>query len=424
MRGRPKIKRPTGKALLSRTYRFLRAAQIAASDLPQHASQHGAELPPVTRRIFEQWRLLAQSGLTPTNYYRYRLYRREMAPEKKASFLGFFDAWRWLLAVNGTKSEILFADKLLLSRLLGDAAIPHPDCIGTFGLPRGLLDTTSELRAKAELERFLAQPGREHFFLKPVYGRAGAGHISVGISITPGQQWELLPSRQAVSAAELVERVTSARTAYMAQERMVPHPGLASFGTDVLHTIRFITVLDDDVSIAQAALKIGAGTSPMDNTLKGKGNIVAGIDLSTGTLRPGLTMDKSKRIAVPKPADTHPLTKARIGGLQLPMWKETLEMLERATRCFHTISVLAWDVAITTKGPVIIEGNTDPDLFLTQMANDEGLLATPLGDYLRRHDLMNNVGLGIGWRGTAWRAPESRAGADAADAPPVSRTVH
>src|SRR3546814_10336592 len=72
-------------------------------------------------------------------------------------------------------------------------------------------------------------------------------------------------------------------TPYMAQERMVPHAGLKCFGSDVLHTIRFITVLDGDVQIAQAALRIGLGELPVDNTTKG--NAVAGIDLASGTLR-------------------------------------------------------------------------------------------------------------------------------------------
>src|SRR3546814_17309598 len=59
-------------------------------------------------------------------------------------------------------------------------------------------------------------------------------------------------------------------------------------------------------------------------------------------------------------------------------------MLKRAASCFHPLSVLAWDIAVTEKGPVVIEANTNPSLIVTQMANDEGLLATPLGGRARR----------------------------------------
>lgn len=382
------------KRQCSHAYRWLITAREVVRGLRQHADQRGSDLPSLSHRIIEQARLLRLSGLTPTNYYRYRLYRKDLSLEQKATFLGFFEGWRWMLAVNGPGTSPLVTDKVILSRILSAAGVSQPECIGIFGLPGGLLDDTSSRRSKSEFEQFLSAPNRENFFLKPIYGRKGAGHFSVGACIKEGQEWELLPRKERVTAAELIEKVTGDGTPYMAQERMVPHPDLNCFGTDVLHTIRFITVLDGETEIAQAALKIGAGNTAMDNTLKG--NLIAGIDLTSGVLRSGLAMDMSGPIPVPKPANRHPVTQSEIGGHQLPLWQETLDLVKKAARCFHPLAVLAWDVAITSKGPVIVEANPDPDLFLTQMPNDEGLLATPLGDYLYRHGLLDQLGVGSG----------------------------
>ncbi|HEY9548949.1 MAG TPA: hypothetical protein VIR45_05560 [Kiloniellaceae bacterium] len=53
------------------------------------------------------------------------------------------------------------------------------------------------------------------------------------------------------------------------------------------------------------------------------------------------------------------------------------------------------------------------------MANDEGLLATPLGDFLYRHNLLDGVGAGRGLRevyeNSRGRRGASPAGWDAAE---------
>ena len=361
------------RRIISRVLRCIRALRSIVDGLHSHSRQRGAELPSLPRRVWEQGRLLLVSGLTPTNYYRYRLYRRELSWEEKAAFVGFFEGWRWQAAVNTRGAGILVSDKVIQSGLLAAHGIPHAKCIGVFGLPKSPMHSYSKERAKVELERFLASPGRENFFLKPVYGHGGAGAISVGRCLRKASEWELLPRKRSVTGAELAQRVADAEEAYLAQERLEPHADLGCFRSDVLHTIRFITVLDGDFEIAQAALKIGVGVGPADNTMKG--NAIAGIDVATGILGPGLMMEEVGGIAVPTPCDLHPTTKKRIRGHRIPMWEETVEMIEKAASVFHLHSVLAWDVAVTSQGPVIIEANTDPDLFLTQMPNDEGLLA-------------------------------------------------
>ena len=387
----------TGSSLrqrLSRIHRMLRAGWTILSGLPQHFSQKGNGLPSLPHRMHEQGRLLLTSGITPTNYYRYRLYRNGISADEKAMFLGFFDGWRWLLAVNGLKTSVLTSDKLITSRLLHSCGIPHPACLGVFGLPKGFLDRPNPEQTRNEFSEFLSAPNRQNFFLKPIYGGRGFGHISVGQCLKDGSEWELLPRKTSITAADLTTRIVEAREPYLAQERMVPHPGLSCFGSDVLHTIRFITVLDGEVQIAQAAMKIAIGDLPVDNYLKG--NALAGINLDSGVLGPGYSVAESGPLMLPRLSNSHPRTNSRIEGQELPLWNETLQVVKQAASCFHLNSVLAWDIAVTEQGPIVIEANSDPDWLLTQVANDEGLLGTALGNYLHRHGHLNKVGAGIG----------------------------
>lgn len=58
--------------------------------------------------------------------------------------------------------------------------------------------------------------------------------------------------------------------------------------------------------------------------------------------------------------EVHPITGVNILGLKLPYWKDTLEMLEKASTVVPQVGYIGWDIAITPEGPVIIEGNTTP----------------------------------------------------------------
>jgi len=392
--------------LASHGYRWLRAAWTLLQGLPQHASQNGPDLPGLSRRVWEQGRLLLVSGITPTNYYRYRLFRPTLSSDNKALFLGFFEGWRWLLAVNGRKPSLLVTDKLITSRMLQSCGIAQPEHLGTFGLPLGRFDRAAPLRTREELAQFLAAPGRADFFLKPAYGRGGAGHFSVGRCLREGKAWELLPDRSMVTTDALIDRVVAAGTPYIAQRRLRPHQELACFGANVLHTIRFITVLDGDVTIAQAALKIGTGAGPVDNMAMG--NIIAGIDMETGVLGAAYEHYSAGRLLLCRPVTTHPLTNSGIEGRQIPLWREALETVHKAAACFYLMSVAAWDVALTDQGPVVIEGNSDPNWLLTQVANDEGLLATPLGAFLYRTGHLDKIGVGIGLKAAYERAVLAR----------------
>lgn len=382
------------RRMVSRVHRWLRACWRFVTDLPVHFRARGEDLPSLAYRICEQGRLLLSSGITPTNYYRYRLHRRELSCDDKTMFIGFFDGWRWLLAVNGRMSPLLVDDKLISARLLQACSIPHPECLGVFGLKQGLLDRTASARLRSGLARFLSDSTRGDLFLKPIYGRAGRGHFSLGRCLQAGVEWESLPSGAPINVDDLISQVAALEVPYLIQERMTPHPGLACFGTEVLHTIRFVTILDGDARIAQAALKIALGQVPVDSMMKG--NAVAPIDMASGVLGPGYVMDMSKRLILPRRLDIHPRTGCRVEGQQLPLWQETVDVVKRAAACFHLNSVLAWDVAITDRGPMIIEANGDPNWPVTQLPNDRGLIATALGDYLYRHGLLEKIGVGIG----------------------------
>jgi hypothetical protein len=145
--------------------------------------------------------------------------------------------------------------------------------------------------------------------------------------------------------------------------------------------------------VIAAALRIATGDTATDNF--SQGNMIAPIHLGSGRL--GSAAYKKEGVGVR--LDFHPATRAPISGQIVPLWQEALSEVQKAAAFLPWTPVLGWDVAITPSGPVIVEANGlwDPDV--TQIAYDEGLLETPLMDFMRDRGLLTKLGLGTLGRG-------------------------
>ena len=147
-----------------------------------------------------------------------------------------------------------------------------------------------------------------------------------------------------------------------------------------------------------AALRIGLGEKPVDNFAQG--NLVAPIDLATGVLGAAA----SKRAGRAR-LTTHPVSGAVIAGATVPDWPAALALVQEAAHRFPHAPCLGWDVALTTRGPVIQEANDIWDPHVLQLAHDRGLLAPPFGPYLVQHGAVALLGI---------RVPRRPAGGDGA----------
>ena len=81
-------------------------------------------------------------------------------------------------------------------------------------------------------------------------------------------------------------------------------------------------------------------------------------------------------------------------GTQLPEWDKLLEMLTEAALELPSLRYIGWDVAYSTNGWCIIEGNTNGEFF-TQMVYGHGfksefekLIDWKISDQLWKHPLL------------------------------------
>jgi hypothetical protein len=152
---------------------------------------------------------------------------------------------------------------------------------------------------------------------------------------------------------------------FVIQERLKNHSDLTRLSdTESLQTVRIITYVDSDVkcNILFAELKIIVGQNVIDNIQDGRiGNVEAEISLSDGVLNPAIliTLDGSR----PKTVLAHPKTGNSFEEFRVPFWSDVCWLVKETALKFLPLRTIGWDVALTPKGPFIVEGNMrwDPE---------------------------------------------------------------
>lgn len=135
----------------------------------------------------------------------------------------------------------------------------------------------------------------------------------------------------------------------LAEEAIVNEESIRAFNPTSLNTIRIVTVRSGDYfKIICACLRIGAKGSSVDNV--SSGGTSARINLETHKLDSVFFANAYREIPTSQSGRNDI-------GFEIPYWKETVKLVEEASKKIPQIHIVGWDVAITPKGPALIEGN-------------------------------------------------------------------
>ncbi|KPH76067.1 sugar-transfer associated ATP-grasp domain-containing protein [Oceanobacillus caeni] len=149
------------------------------------------------------------------------------------------------------------------------------------------------------------------------------------------------------------------------EEPIVQHPDMNILYPDAINTVRLITFIENNkVKLLGATLRIGNG-GYIDNA--GSGGIFASIDINEGKLD-SVAFNKSG-----KKHEKHPITNQMIKGFQIPLWPQVTELCKKAALEIPDVKSVGWDVALTEKGPILIEGNDRWSRAVWQLPKQKGL---------------------------------------------------
>jgi hypothetical protein len=124
--------------------------------------------------------------------------------------------------------------------------------------------------------------------------------------------------------------------------------------------------------IIAAVFKLQPGVSGVDQLVHGA--VGCWVDLDTGRLGRGRSRSSWDDVTVIPGTDTP------FAGFQLPDWTAIKDVALRAAGAFPWARSIGWDVGVSDRGPVLIEGNERWSPSLIQMPAPAGLLTGELAE--------------------------------------------
>jgi hypothetical protein len=308
--------------------------------------------------------------LQPVEYYLYRLYERErFTEEQRRTFIGHTGRRRIVRALNDAHAVILANDKLVTYGYLKGMGFPIAELRALFHPTRGHGDLPVLRDAEAiavHVRGGLPYPS----FGKPL-GRSNA----IGVASLRGYRAD---DDSVVMAGDKTARVGAFAKAaagflphgYLFVEHLWPHPDVRAVVGDRLCTARVYVVLEPEgPRVIAAVWKIVTGANMADNFVL-PGNLLGAIDLESGALTRivgGSGPDETEH-------ETHPDTGGRLLGFRLPDWPLLMDTVRAAAAAFPRLGYQGWDVAVTPRGPVLVELNSASDMSLWQRAAAKGMM--------------------------------------------------
>lgn len=190
---------------------------------------------------------------------------------------------------------------------------------------------------------------RKHscYMVKPVNGSCGKGV-------------ELWHREDFPSAEAAFDKLYSMESHVILEQRIEQHAALSAVYPDAINTLRVLTIHKNGVPyVVDTCWRIGNKGKHVDNFYNG--GMVVPVDKQTGKVAlPAVDKDK---VSYP----THPCTGNAIEGFQFPDWEKAMEMIKRAALEVPGVDFVGWDVAFSTEGPCLVEGNDFPSHGLYQL---------------------------------------------------------
>jgi len=205
--------------------------------------------------------------------------------------------------------------------------------------------------------------GLKKIIVKPLLATCGVGVEAFEVNKSQKQNKEVYET--------IKKRGTSIIEEYIIQTKE-----MAEFCPTSVNTIRVYTIrVDGKVTPLASFIRMGNG-GVVDNFHAN--GCAAGINIEKGVVETN-AVDVKRNVYVNAPA-----TGKKIKGFKIPRWKEILKICEAAAQEVDGVNLIGWDLAITTKGIVLIEGNP-AGYYISQLINVEdrkGLMPVMVDPYL------------------------------------------
>ncbi len=180
--------------------------------------------------------------------------------------------------------------------------------------------------------------------------------------LSKGDGIYILQSGDAKGVAALLDEVESGHNCLL-EEVMENVPELKALNPTSLNTIRIVTCVSSSgvIRFLCTVIRMGCTDGCTDNSYGG--GITSYIDPATGKIAGEAKDRRRNSLAV------HPRTGIHLLGYQIPQWQEVMDFARRAAQVVPEAKYVGWDIAVTTRGLELIEGNIPPGEGIIQVCD-------------------------------------------------------
>ena len=353
-----------------------------AIDVRAHMRVAAPTLPALVRLTRAVRRARKGPGrLTPREFFQYRLWDERFRMGPLAAFVGRERQGELHRACNDPRWIGIADDKIVAYSLLASfgARAFLPDTRRFYAADDRRFEQVGWMPTREEVRDYLRYPEAFPMFGKPV---DGIYSLDCFHAIRHDEERDLvvMANGTAIAVEALTDRIIRHKRGFLFQAPLSSHPEMRTvFGKSLCSVRLLVFVVPGGGIVRSAVLKIAVTGNMADNYWR-SGNLLAAIDLDTGRIvrvvsGTGLEM---------RLADTHPDTGLPVVGFALPLWDETLSLVEWLAGSFPGIRTQSWDIAITAQGPRILEINWGGDLHLHQSAHGKGIWDDSFRAHLER----------------------------------------
>lgn len=297
--------------------------------------------------------------------------------------MGWSAAERRLLPAATRTSGLSMADRRGVHRLLNPAGYPlarnllRNKALFARHVARHRLAAAATFDPEAaDLECWLG--GQEAVIAKPGFSSKGK---AIAAFRRDGDQWIGRGGKSDTRALALLLRRYLARHGVV-QELLSAHDRLRGLSPGALPTLRVVICADESgrPESCVTVLRLGSGGDrPVDNF--NAGGLAVRLDPS-GRCEAAFRASENAAQAIA----THPVTNRPIRGQHVPDLAAAIELAEQAHRTLPDgYAVVGWDIGLTDRGPMLVEGNWNPGTDIIQLVDGVGLDRTRLGELYRFH---------------------------------------
>lgn len=345
------------------------------------------------KQILDMIFLGLRHGFGPLEYYIYGLNRKSITREEKLSYISNEKVIkRFRPALNSRKWIPILENKLLFYLYYSQFKLPIVQVYGFYYPKRGFFFDGSPLSNKNDFEGWLRRSKVKNLVVKPVGSLGGKGiqifdeikssktlKCNDGNSYTPDEVISFMDND-----IETRQREEDSYYGYIIEDKIIQDPIMNVLSSSSLNSVRVSTLLTkrNNIFIDFSMLRVGKEGSLTDNLHQG--GFVINVNVENGTLdektygyigKEGPWVEKKKENI-----------KKMFKNGKVPYWNDAVALAKRAALVSPSLRTIGWDIAISKKGPLLMEGNDNWDVVIAQVL---------AGGYLneRRRELLRDFGL-------------------------------